>query len=148
MNVLIAYATYSGGTETAAHIVEETLKGKSHTVTMKNPKDVSPGDVNTADLTVLCTPTWDFEGAEGQPHEDYNQMRENFKNSKLDGKKFSILSLGDSSYAKFCGSADVLEDFVKTAGAVLAVPSLKIDGFFYDQNTHTETIKKWADSLG
>jgi flavodoxin len=148
MNILLLYATYSGGTEVAAGEVETKLASKGHAVTKKNPKETSAEEINAADLTLLCTPTWDFEGKEGMPHEDFNTFIETHKGTQFGGKKFAILGLGDSSYTKFTGSVDILEEFVKTVGGMLAQPSLRIDGFFFDQTKHTEEVQKWADTLG
>jgi flavodoxin I len=148
MKTLIIFATYSGGTDAATAIISDTLKTKGHSVTVKNPPQVSPDEFGNFDLIVLATPTWDMNGNDGQPHEDFFPLMEKTKGKPFAGKKFAIMGLGDSSYPKFCGSVDVLEAFVKDVQGTLATPSLRIDGFFYNQETHTKNIKEWAGKLG
>jgi flavodoxin I len=147
MNTLIIYATYSGGTETAVNILADALKAKNVTVELKSPLQTEPADLAKFDLIVLASPTWDMNGKEGQPHEDYLPFMEKFGNDGLNGKKLVIMGLGDSSYPKFCGSVDVLEKFVLDAKGILSAPSLRIDGFFFNQEKHTQSIKDWAAKL-
>jgi flavodoxin I len=148
MNTLIIYATYSGGTEAAANILNEELKTKGQTVDLKNPPQAEPADFAKYDLVVLASPSWDTDGKDGQPHEDFFPFMEKAKGLVPDGKKFAVMGLGDSSYPHFCGAADVLEKFISDNKGMLAVPSLRIDGFFYDQDKHTREIKDWANKLG
>lgn len=92
-------------------------------------------------------PSWDYEGLEGQPHPDYKQFMEASKGKKLDGNKFAVLGLGDSSYTYFCGAVSHLENFVKELGGMLITDSLKIDGFYLDQVNNSQKLAEWADSL-
>ena len=147
MNTLIVFASYSGGTETAAKILENELKSKSHQVTMKGPAEVNPDEFNNYDLIVLASPSWDVDGHDGQPHEDYKILMQKSESKTFEGKSFAVLGLGDSSYPHFCGAVDVLEKFITDKKGVLKTDSLKIDGFFYDQEKHTQDVKDWADKL-
>jgi flavodoxin I len=148
MKTLILFATYSGGTQAASQLIEATLKNKNHDITVKGPADLNPDDLNNYNLVILCTPTWDFNGKEGQPHEDFIAFMEKCKGKVYENISFAIMGLGDSSYTHFCGSVDVLESFVTQIKGKLSVPSLKIDGFFYDQQKNSDLIKKWAESIG
>jgi flavodoxin I len=147
MNICILYATYSGGTETAAQTLLNTLKEKGHTVTISSPSTIKPGEVTQTDCTIFCTPTWDVNGNDGQPHEDFFKLMDAVKGQSWDGHRFAILGLGDSSYPHFCGSVDVLESFVASMKGSLALPSLRIDGFFYNQAENTQKIIAWARTL-
>jgi flavodoxin I len=148
MKILILYATYSGGTQTASQIVIDTLKIKNHELTSKVPSEINSNEFNNYDLVVMCTPTWDFNGKEGQPHEDFMSFMEKCKGKTWENTSFAIMGLGDSSYTHFCGSVDVLESFVTQIKGKLLIPSLRIDGFFYDQQKNSELIKKWTESIG
>jgi flavodoxin len=148
MKTLILYATYSGGTETAVNILADELKAKGQSVDLKNPAQTDPADLSGYDLIVFASPSWDTDGKEGQPHEDFFPFMEKTKGKLPEGKKFAVLGLGDSSYPHFCGGADVLETFVSDSKRNLSVPSLRIDGFFFNQEKHTQSIKDWAQKLG
>ncbi|OGG04953.1 hypothetical protein A2Z33_06690 [Candidatus Gottesmanbacteria bacterium RBG_16_52_11] len=147
MNILVIFATYSGGTQIASATLAEALKAEGHSVTVKGPAETQTDELVKSDAVVLCTPTWDFEGKEGQPHEDYVGFMEKTKGASLEGMPFAVLALGDSSYTHFCGSAEVLEAYVTSVGGILKVPSLKIDGYFFSQEKHTGSIREWAKSF-
>jgi flavodoxin I len=148
MIILILFATYSGGTQTAAGIVAKTLQKKGHSVSIKNPKQVKGEDILSSDLTIMCSPSWDVNGKEGQPHEDFIALMDVPETMVFEKKQFGVLGLGDSSYPNFCGAVNVLESFIAQKKGVLKYPSLRIDGFFYDEKKHTETIQTWANNLG
>jgi flavodoxin I len=146
MNILILYATYSGGTQTASQIIFDQLKSK-HTVTYKTPLEIDPKNINKYDLVIFCSPTWDYNGKEGQPHEDFINFFEKAKHETYSNINFAVMGLGDSSYTKFCGCVEVIEIFIKNHGGLLKIPSLKIDGFFFNQNENLKVIQNWTNKL-
>ncbi len=147
MNVLLVYATNSGTTMTTAQTVNDKLTGKGHQVTMKEARDTTPVDFDTPQAIVIGSPSWDFEGNEGMPHEDWLPLMEKLKTKTLENKPFAVFGLGDSSYKHFCGAVDHLEEMVKTMKGKLLVPSLRIDKFYSDQTGNMDKINEWADSL-
>jgi flavodoxin I len=147
MKLLILYATYSGSTQQASQIVKDTLLSKGHEVVLKLTADTKPAELSEYDGIILCTPTWDYDGKEGMPHEDYMTFMEACAGSVWPGKSFAILGLGDSSYSHFCGSVDHLEEFVKKVQGTLIHDSLRIDGFFFDQETNTTRIRDWSEAV-
>ena len=147
MKVLLVFATNSGGTQLASQIIAETLTKNNHQVTVKEVRESAPADFAAYDLIILASPSWDYEGLEGQPHPDYAPFMENAKGKRFAGKKFAVFGLGDSSYTYFCGAADELEKFVKELGGTLVIESLKIDGFYLDQENNSEKLRQWAQNL-
>ncbi len=147
MQILLVYATNSGTTMMTAQAVADRLTQKGHTVTMKEVKLTTPADIQAAEMVILGSPSWDFDGKEGMPHEDYMPLIEKLKTQTYEGKPFTIFGLGDSSYRVYCGAVDQLEELVTTMKGKLLVPSLKIDNFFADQPKHMEAIAAWTDSL-
>jgi len=147
MDILVLYATYSGGTQMASQIVKEEIEKSGNQVKYLEVKDADWDVILKYKLVILCTPTWDFNGKEGQPHEDFMKLIDKSTSVSLKDINFAVLSLGDSSYTKFCGSADVLTDFIKEKGGNQIINPLKIDGFFFNQETHTESIRKWTGEI-
>ncbi|MBI2405362.1 flavodoxin domain-containing protein [Candidatus Gottesmanbacteria bacterium] len=145
MNILVAYATNSGGTAEAAQIVTDTLTTQSHTVTLKRITDVNPDALSTFDVILFGSPSWDYKDQEGVPHEDFIAFMEKMKGKTM-SKPFAIFGLGDRSYPHFCGAVEHLEAFVKTIGGTLVGPSLRIDGF-YTKPGNRETVQKWAQQI-
>lgn len=148
MKVLLIYATNSGGTQMASQTVSDTLTKLGHTVAMKDVRDANPEELDSFEMILFASPSWDYEGKEGQPHEDYLPFIEKFKDNQLKDKQFAILGLGDSSYSHFCGAVDVLTEFVQKLGGKMKTESLKIDGFYFDQEKNTKLIQEWANKLG
>ncbi|KKS47684.1 hypothetical protein A3J20_03135 [Candidatus Gottesmanbacteria bacterium RIFCSPLOWO2_02_FULL_42_29] len=147
MKILIVYATNSGGTQLAAQIVQETLVKHSLTAELKEVRDTSADEFAGYDLVILSSPSWDDEGAEGQPHPDWRPFMEKAKGKDMSGKKFAVIGLGDSSYTYFCGAVKILEDFIKSLKGELLTESLKIDGFYLDQQKSSLQLTDWTDNL-
>ncbi len=153
MNILVAYATNSGGTADAANIVSTALTSGNHQVTTKMIHDVAPDDLAAFDLILFGSPSWDYQDKEGVPHEDFIAFMEKMKGlpagrqgKTLPNKNVAIFGLGDSSYTHFCGAVDHLEEFVKTLQGKLMSESLRIDGY-YTHPGNQEKVKEWAEHL-
>jgi flavodoxin I len=147
MNTLIIYATYSGGTETAVNILSEALKTSGAKVDLKNPIQTDSDEMTKYDQIILASPSWDTDGKEGQPHEDFFPFMKKNSGKIKDGTKFAIMGLGDSSYPHFCGAVTELEHFVSDNKGILTTASLKIDGFFFNQDKYTKDILDWSKKL-
>lgn len=147
MNITLVYATNSGTTMMAAQMVQETLTTSGHTVIVKVARDTKPEDITAAQAVVFGTPSWDFDGKEGMPHQDMMTLMESLKTETFENKPFAVFGLGDSTYKHFCGAVDHLEEFVKTIKGKLVVTSLRIDNFYGDQEGNTDKTTKWAQTL-
>ena len=146
MQILIAYATYSSGTDLATELIQELLQ-KEHEVEKKDIRDVATIDLEKADFIVFASPSWRTRNGDGQPHEFFLDFIDSMQDKKLSGKRFAILGLGDSAYTNFCGAVDVLESFVSQLGGILFIPSLRIDGFYFSQQKNEDRIRIWTHSL-
>ena len=146
MNILLVYATNSGGTAQAAQMITDILTSKGHAVTVKDAKDTGPNDITEAPFVILGSPSWDYNGMEGQPLPEMADLIDRCKDIQLEGKPCAVFGLGDSSYTYFCGAVTYLEAFIKRAKGTLVLPSLKVDGF-YMRPEAGEHITKWADEL-
>lgn len=148
MKILVLYATYSGGTQTAADIVANVLKtNATNQVEMKTPTEITPNVLSGYDMIIVGSPSWDYEGKTGMPHQDFINFIDQSKTVDLTGKKVAVFGLGDSTYERFCGAVEHLEEWVKGLKAQLSTESLKIDGFFFNQEVNTEKLKAWAQKL-
>lgn len=147
MKVLIAYATNSGGTFFATQIVESVLKNKRHSVTRKEIEEISPSALKDFDLIIFACPSWNYKGAEGELHASFKEFVQNFSGNSLKGKKCAVFGLGDSTYLYFCGAVDRLERFVKDNGGILLSPSLRIDGYYRNEQLHNKMLEDWAEKI-
>jgi len=146
MNILLVFATNSGTTQTVAQLIADTLTGAGHTVTVKEARLAAPEDFTTPQTILLGSPSWDFDGNEGFPHEDILALMEKMKGSTV-AKPFAIFGLGDTSYKFYNGAVDHLEKFVTEIHGALAVPSLKIDKYYSDVEGNNGKITAWVEEL-
>lgn len=147
MKVLIVFATNSGGTQLASDLIKETFVKNNHEARVIEIRETNIDEFVNYDLIVLASPSWDYEGLEGQPHPDYRAFMETAKGKKFAGKRFAIVGLGDSSYTYFCGAVDHLENFIKELGGVLVEPSIRIDGFYLDQTGNSQKLTDWTKTV-
>lgn len=152
MNVLILYATNSGGTQRASEIIAEVLTGAGMSVTRKKAQEAHPDEIVAYDLTVLASPSWDYQDKEkgrmeGQPHIEMRGFMEKAQGKTFPGHQFAIIGLGDTSYMYFTGAVGHLEKFVEQLGGNRVVDSLRVDGFYFDQDANEAKIRDWAVKL-
>ncbi len=146
MKILIVYATYSSGTLTTSEIIMSELQQNAHEVTVVNVADIDPIVFNQYDLILLGSPSWWNDNQDGMPHHLFLHL---FK--KMEGmtvtKNFAVFGLGDSAYARVCGSVDHLEEFVHKIKGQLVMESLRVDSFYFDREKNDTLIKEWAGKL-
>ncbi len=147
MNITLVYATNSGTTQTVAQMIADGLTQAAHTVTLKQVNETTPEDMSAAGAIIFGSPSWDFDGKEGQPHEDYPPFMEKMKGQVFENKPFAVFGLGDSSYKYFCGAVDHLEEFVKSMKGNLVTASLRIDNYYQDANGNNEKVNAWTEEL-
>ena len=146
MNILLVWATNSGTTQTVAQMITDALTAAGHTVNSKEARAATQEDFTGPEVFILGSPSWDFDGKEGYPHEDFLPLMEKLKTLTV-AKPFAVFGLGDSSYKYFCGAVDHLEELVKNMKGTLLVPSLRIDKFYSDQTGNTDKLNAWVEEL-
>lgn len=147
MKVLIAYATNSGGTFFATQTVENVLKSKRHIVTRQEIEDISSNTLKEYDLIIFASPSWNYEGAQGELQTSFKKFVQNFSGNSLKSKKCAVFGLGDSTYLYFCGAVDRLEQFVKDNKGILLSPSLRIDGYYRNEISHNKMLEDWTERI-
>src|SRR3989338_10992409 len=113
MNVLIAYATNSGGTYFAAQTVKKVLEAKKFSVTTAEVEDLSPHDFKKYDLIILGSCSWNYKDLEGQLPKSFEEFVKNTPANSLQNKKCAVFGLGDSEYLYFCGAVGILEKYIQ-----------------------------------
>lgn len=147
MKILVAYATNSSGTLIASQVVANILKEKGHELTHRDIRNVKPESLENFDLVIFGSPSWNYNKMEGQPHEFFTTFIQSMTGKKTPGKKYAIFGLGDTAYMYFCGAVDYLEEFVHDLQGELVIPSLRIDGFFFQQSTNEKNLREWAEQI-
>lgn len=147
MNILLLYATYSGGTMVASQTVAQALSEKGHTVLSQDVHNQEPAMLDGHDVIIFASPSWEFEGKDGHPHIFYMDFISKTAGKTLPGQKCAVFGLGDTAYPNFCGAVKHLEEFATSLGGELIVESLRIDGYFFNETKNTEKLIAWAENL-
>lgn len=146
MQIAIVYTTNSGATFLVGKLLQDLLKTSSDTHLFRSD-EVSVDALQKADLIFLGSPSWNSGSAEGVPTAPMIAFMERFKNQKFPQKAFAVFGCGDSSYTHFCGAVDELEHFVAVLGGTLVFPSLKIDGYFFEEAKHNARVHSWSQQV-
>ncbi len=142
-NILIAYGSTTGNTEiTAEQIAEQLQDQEGQAVKIQDIVDTDIKDLKAADVLILGASTWD----DGVLQADFQEFIDNIDDVDLSDKKIAIFGLGDSSYPKFCVSADILEEAFTNFGGELLVDNLKIDGF-PDEEENQQKVEEWCQEI-
>lgn len=147
MNTIIVYATYSNSTYEASEQLKSVLEANGHSVTLQLANETTVSQFSDFNLVVFASPSWDYQGLEGQPHEDFNSLLESLASASLPDLKYAILGTGDTNYTHFCGAVDVIAKAVSATKAKQLIEPLKIDQYYMDESGNKERIVAWAEKL-
>ncbi|MGB6219444.1 diflavin oxidoreductase [Haloferula sp.] len=100
LSLTVLYGTESGNAEELAALTTKTAKKRGFKASMKNMADLSPDDLTKVENLLVIVSTW----GEGDPPETavgfYNDLMNGAR--ELPKLRFSVCSLGDTSYEQFC----------------------------------------------
>ena len=151
MKIDLIYGTNSSGTAMVAEIIAEALRTGKHQMTVRHARDVSAVTIGRAPLTILGSCTWERivggKKLEGQLQYHMFRLATSLRKRRLTDYQFALFALGDSSYSLFCHAADELEQLVVDIGAQQIVPTLRIDGWFFNQPANEQRVRRWAEHL-
>jgi flavodoxin len=147
MKILFIYATYSTGTLTMAeHAIEYLKEMGQNEIKLLRADKVQGVDIMDNDLIFMASPSWMVQKKDGMPHEFYLGMMDRLKGQTF-AKKFAVISLGDESYAKVCGSAPHLVEFVQQLGGTLIGEPLCLEGFYFAKDKRLQELKDWLPTV-
>lgn len=125
-SLTILYGSQTGNAKGAADGVRKLAEGKGIPVTLVSMADYKPKQLKKESHLLVVVSTY----GEGEPPESAVDLHEQLKKGKLgklDGLKFAVLGLGDSSYEFFCQTGKDFETFLTQAGAERVVESALLD---------------------
>ncbi|CAN5123224.1 flavodoxin [soil metagenome] len=147
MKVLLAYATYSSGTDLASQLVTDILTEKNIAVERKDIRSVEPVSLREYDYVIFASPSWRTRKGDGQPHEFFLDFMDKTARADFSGVRFAIFGLGDKAYTHFGGAVDELVSYVKERGGEIIGEPLKIDGFYFNQHENEKILSAWTIAL-
>ncbi|WP_412841788.1 assimilatory sulfite reductase (NADPH) flavoprotein subunit [Aeromonas dhakensis] len=137
-NLTILYGSQTGNAKGVASAIKAQAEARGLPVTLTSMADYKPKQLKKETHLLLVVSTY----GEGEPPESavdlYEQLKKG-KVGKLEGLKFAVLGLGDSSYEFFCQTGKDFDSLLTKAGAdrVHELASLDVD--------YQDAAKAWGE---
>ncbi|MEL3920385.1 assimilatory sulfite reductase (NADPH) flavoprotein subunit [Aeromonas enteropelogenes] len=137
-NLTILYGSQTGNAKGVASAIKAQAEARGLPVTFTSMADYKPKQLKKETHLLVVVSTY----GEGDPPESAVDLFEQLKKGKvgkLDGLKFAVLGLGDSSYEFFCQTGKDFDDFLSKAGAkrIYELASLDVD--------YQDAAKAWGE---
>ncbi|WP_428149883.1 sulfite reductase subunit alpha [Brevundimonas sp.] len=136
---LIAVASQTGFGDELAEMTARAFTDTGHSVQVKSFADIELADLTTA-VRVLFIASTTGEG--DAPDSASGFVRKVMKGqADLTGVSFGMLSLGDRTYAEYCGFGRALDGWLRSAGAQALFDPVEVD------NGDAAAIRHWQGEL-
>ncbi|MEL6175560.1 assimilatory sulfite reductase (NADPH) flavoprotein subunit [Aeromonas dhakensis] len=137
-NLTILYGSQTGNAKGVASAIKAQAEARGLPVTLSSMADYKPKQLKKETHLLVVVSTY----GEGEPPESAVDLFEQLKKGKigkLDGLKFAVLGLGDSSYEFFCQTGKDFDGFLSKAGAerIHELASLDVD--------YQDAAKAWGE---
>ena len=137
-SLTILYGSQTGNAKGVASAIKAQAEARGLPVTLASMADYKPKQLKKESHLLVVVSTY----GEGEPPESAVDLFEQLKKGKigkLDGLKFAVLGLGDSSYEFFCKTGKDFDNFLATAGAerIYELASLDVD--------YQDAAKSWGE---
>ncbi len=137
-SLTILYGSQTGNAKGVATAIKAQAEARGLPVTLASMADYKPKQLKKESHLLVVVSTY----GEGEPPESAVDLFEQLKKGKigkLDGLKFAVLGLGDSSYEFFCQTGKDFDDFLTKAGAerIYELASLDVD--------YQDAAKSWGE---
>lgn len=137
-SLTILYGSQTGNAKGVANAIKAQAEARGLPVTLASMADYKPKQLKKESHLLVVVSTY----GEGEPPESAVDLFEQLKKGKigkLDGLKFAVLGLGDSSYEFFCQTGKDFDGFLLKAGAerIYELASLDVD--------YQDAAKAWGE---
>lgn len=137
-SLTILYGSQTGNAKGVATAIKAQAEARGLPVTLASMADYKPKQLKKESNLLVVVSTY----GEGEPPESAVDLFEQLKKGKigkLDGLRFAVLGLGDSSYEFFCQTGKDFDDFLAKAGAerIHELASLDVD--------YQDAAKSWGE---
>ncbi|MEH8197171.1 assimilatory sulfite reductase (NADPH) flavoprotein subunit [Aeromonas allosaccharophila] len=137
-SLTILYGSQTGNAKGVASAIKAQAEARGLPVTLASMADYKPKQLKKESHLLVVVSTY----GEGEPPESAVDLFEQLKKGKvgkLEGLKFAVLGLGDSSYEFFCQTGKDFDGFLLKAGAerIYELASLDVD--------YQDAAKAWGE---
>ena len=131
----ILYGTETGNAAELARILDAAAKAKGMACATIDMADYQPRQLSQEQDLLIIVSTYG-EGDPPQPATGFFEFLEGRKTPRLEGVRFSILALGDSTYEYFCQAGKRLDERFEELGATRLAPRLDCDVDYEEAAEH------------
>jgi sulfite reductase (NADPH) flavoprotein alpha-component len=124
--LLVLYATESGNTEALAAKAKQEAAKLGFAARVQDVADTDVQSLKDAGTIIALISTWG-DGEPPQRAAPFFRALMGDAAPRLDGVKFAVLALGDSSYAQFCESGRQVDARFEALGAARAAARIDLD---------------------
>jgi sulfite reductase (NADPH) flavoprotein alpha-component len=138
--VTILYGSQTGNAQRLASNAGKTLEAKGFNVTVSSMSDFKPNNLKKVQNLLIVVSTH----GEGDPPDNalsFHEFLHGKRAPKLDDLRFSVLSLGDSSYEFFCETGKQFDKRLEELGGERIAPRVDCDLDF------DEPAAEWVESV-
>ncbi len=140
--ITILYASQTGNAQGVANKLATVLQDPNHVVTLASTGDFKANHLKKLDHLFIVASTH----GEGEPPDtaiSFYEYLHSKRAPKLEGVKYSVLSLGDSSYEFYCKTGIDFDERLKALGATSIVPRVDCDVDYQEAaNAWIEQVKQ------
>ncbi|HZH61830.1 MAG TPA: assimilatory sulfite reductase (NADPH) flavoprotein subunit [Metabacillus sp.] len=125
-DVTILYGSQTGNAQGIAEKSGKTLKERGYNVTVSSMSDFKPNNLKKVENLLIVVSTH----GEGDPPDNalsFHEFLHGKRAPKLDDLRYSVLSLGDSSYEFFCQTGKEFDQRLEDLGGIRLYPRIDCD---------------------
>ena len=138
-STLIAVASQTGFGDELAGMTAKAFTDAGQVAQIKSFAEIEPADLTTAARVLFIAST---TGEGDAPDSASGFVRKVMtEGADLSGVSYGLLSLGDRTYAEFCGFGRALDGWLKAAGATALFDAVEVD------NGDAAAIRHWQGEL-
>lgn len=125
-DITILYGSQTGNAQSLAEKSGKTLEERGYKVTVSSMSDFKPNNLKKLENLLIVVSTH----GEGDPPDNalsFHEFLHGKRAPKLDDLRFSVLSLGDSSYEFFCQTGKEFDQRLEDLGGTRLYPRIDCD---------------------